>query len=229
MRPDDKKSDQYIVNLTQGGIGLPDESYYRDVKFKVIREKYVAHIANVFRLAGFVGANDASQRVMAVETEVASHHWDRVKTRNRTLTYNKKSLRELESLTPGFNWPAWLTAIKAPESAIGEVIVRQPDFLNAAVALLDKVSLDDWKAWLRWHLLHSTAPYLSKPFVDENFASAGRSSAGAPENRPRWKRGVALVGSELGEAVADLRRQEVSSPGQVADARAGGQPHRGVS
>ncbi|MGC8643202.1 MAG: M13 family metallopeptidase [Isosphaeraceae bacterium] len=204
VRPDDKKSTRYIVNLTQGGIGLPDESYYREAKFKPIREKYAAHIEKMFALAGIADSKTAAAHVMAVETELASHHWNRVKTRNRTLTYNKKNRRELEALAPGFDWLVWLAGIKAPESALGEVVVRQPDFFTAAAEMLDKVSLGDWKAWLKWHLLDDTAPFLSKPFVDEDFAFSGKVLTGAPQNRPRWKRGVALVGRELGEALGKI-------------------------
>jgi putative endopeptidase len=204
VRPDDKRSDRYIVNLTQGGIGLPDETYYRDVKFIAIREKYVAHIETMFKLAGVNDARDAAAQVMKVETELASHHWDRVKSRNRTLMYNKKTRQELETLAPGMNWTAWLEVVGAPGTALSEVIVRQPDFFTAAAGMLERVDLEDWKAWLRWHLLHSSAPYLSKPFVEENFAFSGKVLTGAPEDRSRWKRGVALVGVALGEAVGQI-------------------------
>jgi putative endopeptidase len=204
VNTDDKQSDRYIVNLSQGGIGLPDESYYRDAKFKPIREKYLAHIEKMFALAGVPAPKDTAARVMAVETELASHHWDRVKRRDRTLSYNKKDRKQLEALAPGIDWSAWLAAYGAREKDIREVIVRQPEFFAGLSAMLDKVALGDWKAWLTWHLLHRSAPLLSKPFVDEDFAFSGRVLTGAPENRPRWKRGVALVGEAMGEAVGKV-------------------------
>jgi putative endopeptidase len=199
---DAKQSDHCITYLNQGGIGLPDESYYRDEKFKPIREKYQAHIQKMFELGEIPSSKDTAARVMAVETELASHHWDRVKNRDRTLTYNKMDRKALSSLSPGFDWEAWLEAFGA--KGIEEVVVRQPDFFTAIALMLDKVPMDDWKAWLKWHVLHAAAPLLSKPLVEENFAFFGRALTGASANRPRWKRGVALVGQLMGEAVGKI-------------------------
>jgi putative endopeptidase len=204
VRPDDKRSDRYIVNLTQGGLGLPDESYYREAKFAPIRAKYVAHIERMFQLAKIADPKEAAARVMAMETQLAHHHWDRVKSRNRTLSYNKKDRKELERLAPSIDWSGWLAAFGARDNEVGEVIVRQPEFFRGASGMLEKDSLADWKVWLKWHLLHSTAPFLSKPFFDENFAMTGKVLTGAPENRPRWKRGVALVSEDMGEAVGKI-------------------------
>jgi putative endopeptidase len=204
VRPDDKHSDRYIVNLSQGGLTLPDKSYYIDAKFKPIREKFLAHLEAMFQLAGVDSPKAAADRVMAVESELAGHHWDRVKNRDRTLTYNKKDRKALDALTPEIDWTAWLTAFGAREHDVREVIVRQPDYFSGLAAMIEKVPLHDWKLWLKWHVLHDAAPYLSKPFVDENFAFSGKVLTGAPENRPRWKRGVALVEDALGEAVGKL-------------------------
>ncbi len=199
---DAKQSDQYILYLNQGGLGLPDESYYRDPKFKPIREKYLAHIATLFELAGIPNSKDAAARVMAVETSLAKHHWDRVKNRDRTLTYNKKDRKALEAISPGFDWTAWFEGYGAKD--VSEVVVRQPDYFTAMVGLLTTIRLHDWKPWMKWHLLHEAAPVLSKPFVDENFAFYGRTLTGAPVNRPRWKRGVAFVAEAMGEAVGKV-------------------------
>jgi putative endopeptidase len=196
---DAKRSDQYILYLNQGGLGLPDESYYRDPKFKPIREKYETHIAKLLELAGVPNPKEAAARVMAVETSLAKHHWDRVKNRDRTLTYNKKDRQALEEISRGFDWTAWFEGYGAKD--VGEVVVRQPAFFTAMVGLLKTIPLDDWKVWMKWHLLHEAAPVLSKPFVDENFAFFGRTLTGAPVNRPRWKRGVAFVAEAMGEAV----------------------------
>jgi putative endopeptidase len=204
VRTDDKRSDKYIVNLNQGGIGLPDEAYYREAKFKPIRDKYVGHIEKTLALAGLAGPKEAAARIMAVETELASHHLDRVKNRDRTLTYNKKDRKELEALTPGIDWDAWLGAVGAKGQEVTEVIVRQPMFFTGLAGMLDRVSLENWKLWLKWQLLERTSPLLSKAFVDENFAFSGRVLTGAPENRPRWKRAVALVGEAMGEAVGKI-------------------------
>jgi putative endopeptidase len=199
---DAKRSDRYIVYLNQGGISLPDESYYREAKFKPIRDKYVAHVEKMFGLAGWPEPKASAARVMAVETALAKHHWDRVKSRDRTLTYNLKDRKALCDLTPGFDWAGWLEAFGA--RGVDEVVVRQPDYFTAMAGALDAVSVEDWKTWLRWHILREAAPYLSRPFVDENFAFRGRTLTGAPQDRSRWKKGVALVGQAMGEAVGKI-------------------------
>ncbi|WP_165249960.1 M13 family metallopeptidase [Paludisphaera soli] len=199
---DAKKSDQYVVYMGQGGISLPDESYYREEKYKEIRDQFVAHVEKMLTLAGIEDAKAKAARVLELETAVAKHHWDRVKRRDRTLTYNKKTLAEVEKLAPAIDWKTWLENLGAPK--IDEVVVAQPDFFEAASKLVDEVPLDDWKTWVRWRLIHDAAEYLSKPFVDEDFAFFGRTLSGTPELRPRWKRGVALVSGAMGEAVGKL-------------------------
>jgi putative endopeptidase len=201
---DAKRSDRYIVILNQSGIGLPDESYYREEKFAKVREAYVAHIAKMLELAGIPDAKSKADRIMALETRLAKSHWDRVKSRDDTLTYNKMDRAALAKLAPRFDWSAWAKAAGAPESTLDEVVVRQPSFFTAMAEAVDSVSLDDWKDWLAWNVVRTYAEYLSKPFVDENFAFYGKTLTGAPENRPRWKRGVAAVETALGEAVGKL-------------------------
>jgi len=199
---DAKRSDRYIVYLNQGGISLPDESYYREAKFKPIREQYLAHLEKMFVLAGIQEPKAAAARVLAVETGLASHHWDRVKTRDRILTYNKVDRKALNALAPGFDWNGWLQAFGSP--SIEELVVRQPDYLTAMSKMLDQVPLDDWKIWLKWQVLDKAAPLLSKPFVDQNFAFFERTLTGTPEIRPRWKRGVEIVERGMGEAVGKI-------------------------
>ena len=199
---DAKQSDRYIIYLSQSGIGLPDESYYRDEKYKAIRTAYVAHIRKIFELAGIADPAASADTVMALETRIAKGHWDRVKSRDDTLTYNKRDRAGLAKLAPGFDWAAWLDAIGA--EGVKEVVVRQPGFFETVDVLLNERPIDEWKTWLRWDVLHSRAPFLSKAVVDEHFAFYGRTLTGAPENRPRWKRGVAAVEGSLGEAVGKL-------------------------
>src|SRR5271169_5549181 len=104
---------------------------------------------------------------MAVETELAKHHWDRVKSRDRTLAYNKLDRAGLDALTPGFDWSSWWTTYGA--KPIYDVVVRQPDYFKAMATLLDSIPLTDWKIWLKWHVLVDAAPLLSKEYVQENF------------------------------------------------------------
>ena len=207
---DAKRSDRYILYLSQGGLGLPDESYYRLEKFKPILDAYVLHVRKMFELANLPDPDGSARKVVALETRLAKDHWDRVKSRDDTLTYNKKDREGLADLTPGFDWAAWFDGAGA--KGIEEVIVRQPSYFAAMARALDEVPLDEWKAWLAWSALRNHAPLLSKPFVDENFAFYGKILTGTQELRPRWKRGVGAVEGALGEAVGKLYVARVFPP-----------------
>jgi putative endopeptidase len=199
---DAKKSDSHIVYLNQAGISLPDESYYRLPQFQTIRDKFAVHIEKIFALAGIPEPKAAAARVMAVETELAKHHWDRVKSRDRTLTYNKLDRAGLDALTPGFDWSSWWTEYGA--KPINDVVVRQPDYFTAMATLLDSIPLTDWKIWLKWQVLLDAAPLLSKGYVQENFEFFDKTLTGTPEMRPRWKRAVAAVERAMGEAAGKI-------------------------
>lgn len=201
---DAKKSDEYIVHVMQGGLSLPDELYYREDTFATERTAYVAHVARMLELAGLPDPADAADRIMALETRLAGAHWDRVKGRDVTLTYNKLDRAGLDALTPGLDWSLWLAGGGVPESAFASLVVREPSYLSAAASALQDIDLEDWKVWLNWRIVRSAAPLLSKAFVDENFAFYGRVLTGVPELRERWKRGLGAVESALGEALGQL-------------------------
>ncbi|MEV4263054.1 M13-type metalloendopeptidase [Kribbella sp. NPDC049584] len=213
---DAKKSDENIVHLTQGGLSLPDESYYHDDNFAAIRSAYVEHVTKLLDLAGLPDPAGSAARILELETRIADGHWDRVKDRDVQLTYNKLDRAGLEELTPGFDWSTWLAGAGVPESAFAQVVVREPDFLTAAAAALQEVELDRWKEWLSWRIVHSAAPLLSQAFVDENFAFYGKTLTGAPELRERWKRGVGAVEQSLGEALGKLYVAEHFPPSAKA-------------
>ncbi|WP_342659905.1 Neutral endopeptidase [Rhodococcus ruber] len=198
---DAKNSARYLVHMTQSGLGLPDESYYREDGHAEIRAQYVAHIGRMFELAG-IGYDP--QRVLDLETRLAAGHWDVVKRRDADLSYNLVTFEALTSERPGFDWRGWIGALGATEEQWAEIVVRQPGFLDTFAQLWAEAALDDWKAWATWRVLHSRAPYLTEKLVDENFAFYGRTLTGAQEIRDRWKRGVALVQDLLGEAVGKL-------------------------
>jgi putative endopeptidase len=204
IAPDRGRPDRYIAHLVQSGIGLPDESYYREDAFGPIREAYVAHIATMLSLAGFDDAELRASRVMDLETRIASRHWDRVTCRDTQKTYNLVDSGALQALAPPFDFDAWAAAARIPASALGELIVSQPSFLEGLAELLVDAELDTWRDRLRWQIVHAAAPYLSSPFVDENFAFYGKTLSGTDELRPRWKRGVGFVEGAMGEAVGKI-------------------------
>jgi endothelin-converting enzyme/putative endopeptidase len=200
---DDRQADRYVVNMLQGGIGLPDESYYREEQFADIRKKYVAHVTAMLGLV-YGGEPEAeAERIMALETRLAAAHWDRVASRDVVKTYNLTTAAQLREQARAFDWSAWTAGLGADGRAFGEVVVRQPSYLSALSEALVEVPLEDWKAWLRWNILRAAAPYLSSRFVDENFDFYSRVLAGTEEQRERWKRGVAVTESALGEAVGE--------------------------
>ncbi len=201
---DARASQNYVVYVHQGGLGLPDESYYRQEDHAEIRHAYVGHIAAMLDLAGIDPGADAAERIMALETRLAAGHWDRVEARDAVKSYTKLDRVALTELTPGLDWDAWIEGMQAPAGAFSEVIGRQPSFLSAAAEALKEVPLEDWRLWLTWRLLSSTAPYLHDELVAGDFDFQGRTLSGAPENRERWKRGVGLVEELLGEAAGQL-------------------------
>jgi putative endopeptidase len=203
VNTDDRRSDRYIVNVVQGGLGLPDEAYYREDAFADLRVAYVAHVAAMLGLLGWSDAEsaDGADRVMALETRLAAGHWDNVRCRDVIAGYNLTSFDDLQAATPAFDWTAWIGALGGDEAQFAAVLVRQPSFLPVLSEALEEVPLDDWKAWLTFHLVSSSAPYLSSAFVEQNFDFYSRTLTGAQEMRDRWKRGVALCNGAIGEAI----------------------------
>ena len=208
---DARDPETYVVHLVQGGLGLPDEAYYREDQHAGVREKYQPHVARMLRLAapvsGVVAAGDADDlaaRVVALETRLAAHHWDVVKDRDADLTYNAMTLAELAERAPGFDWRAWAEALGAPAGALDRLVVREPSFAEGFATLWQEVPLEDWQAWATYHVVSGRAPYLTDEVVEANFDFYGRTLSGVPEVRERWKRGVSLVERTLGEAVGKV-------------------------
>ncbi len=185
----------------QGGLSLPDESYYRLENFDAVRTTYRGHIERILDLAGLPDAAASAERIFALETEVATHHWDNVKSRDAVATYNLKSWDEVTALA-GVDLRPWLEGT-APgrEEAFAEANVYQPSFFEGLGSLLVEERLEDWKSWVRFRIVHGAAAFLSDPFVDENFAFYGTQLTGVPVNRERWKRGVGLSEAAMGEAI----------------------------
>jgi predicted metalloendopeptidase len=204
---DARDAQRYVPILTQGGLGLPDRDYYLvadDARFAAARASYATYLATLLRLSSTPGDADATAAaVIALETALARGQWTRVENRDPVKTYNKTEVAALGMLAPGFDWPGWLAAT-AIAGKSQDVVVAQPSYLGALSAQLAATTLATWRAYLRTHVLHSFAPYLGGDFVAARFAFAGTALAGATENQPRWKRGVALVDTSVGEALGKL-------------------------
>lgn len=200
--PDAGNPERILLYIGQGGLGLPDESYYREEKFAAIVAAYGNYIAKLFNLAGIPDAKAASQRIVALETALASHHWDNVTLRDPQKTYNLKTAAEAVQLFPLLD--TWFEAARVEPAKRSEIVVSTPDFFAGAAALLESQPLETWKEWLTLRVLSSAAPYLSSAFVSTNFDFYGTTLSGTPQNRERWKRGVAVVEAALGEAVGQI-------------------------
>ena len=204
VNTDDRDPSRYVVYLEQAGLGLPDESYYREEQHADKRAAYVGHVERMLALAGCPAPAEAAARVMALETRLAAGHWDKVTNRDPVKTYTLLDLVGLTDLGPQITWSAYLDGLGAPANAFDAVVVRQPDHITSVSAALTQEPMQAWRDWLAWHVVHAHAPYLSSAFVEENFDFYGRTLSGVPEMRERWKRGVGLVEEALGEAVGQL-------------------------
>jgi putative endopeptidase len=204
--------ERYLVFLEQGGIGLPDESYFREDTFAEIRSGYQLFLERMFTLAGLSDPAERAGRVFALETEIAAQHWDNVRTRDSQATYNLLPWSEVETLAGGAPLAGWLTALDVPAGSFDEVVVREPSFVTGIGTLLTADRLDSWTDWLRWQLIRSSAAYLTQEVVEANFEFYGKTLTGTPELRARWKRGVSVVEGAMGEAVGRIYVERHFSP-----------------
>ncbi|MFK7886046.1 MAG: M13 family metallopeptidase [Gammaproteobacteria bacterium] len=210
VNQDAKASTKYITYLTQGGLGLPDKDYYENEKFAEQRAAYVAHIERMLNLAALDNSKTRARDIMNIETRLASHHWERVRNRDRNAVYNKFTIAELNELTPGADWGAMMA--NAGLKGESEVIVRQPDYFEAMVQLVNEIPVDQWRGYLYWQLLSTSAPYLGEEYVQEDFNFYSGTLRGIEENRPRWRRAVGSVEGALGEVVGKLYVDEHFKP-----------------
>ncbi|MEY4263105.1 MAG: hypothetical protein RLY88_813 [Actinomycetota bacterium] len=203
---DPGQPDRYIVNFYQGGLGLPDEAYYREEKHAEIRDAYVPHIAQQFMNAGWSAdeAAVAARHIMAFETALAAKHWNVVDSRDAEKVYNLYAFADLLNVSKCFDWNLWLQGAGLQEKIVAESVVMMPSFFESLDELLVDQNLEALKLWFAWQLINSSAPLLSSNFVNERFAFYGTKLSGAPEIRARWKRGVALVEGSLGEAIGEI-------------------------
>lgn len=201
--PDYKNSKMNIAQAAEGGLGLPDRDYYlkTDAKSEEIRKAYVAHVAKMFELSGYSSeaASAAAKVVMDIETTLAKATMDRVARRNPLNRYHPMGPEQFAALTPSFRWEDYARALKTRR--VESVNVSNPDFFKAFDKMYSTTSLDDIKPYLAWHMIALAASTLPQGFVEENFAFYGRTLTGAKELRPRWKRCIDAVDSDLAEAL----------------------------
>ena len=203
---DMKDSTRVIGGADQGGLGLPDRDYYTktDDKSKQIREQYQDHIAKMLGLVGDDTAKSAAEAktILDLETKLAEASLTNVERRDPEKTYHKMSRQELRTLTPNWSWDTYFQEIGYTN--IDSVDVSSPKFFGTMSRILKEVPVDDWKIYLRWHLVNAAAPWLSQPFVDEDFNFKGRVLQGTKELLPRWKRCVSATDHRLGEALGQI-------------------------
>jgi len=211
---DFRDATQVIAEADQGGLGLPDRDYYvkDDPKSVDLRKAYLAHVQKMFELLGDhpdVAAAEA-QTVMRIETALAKGSMTRVERREPKNLDHKMTSGELEKISPDFQWQVYFTKVGLP--SLASLNVASPGFFKAMNEELGKESLADWKIYLRWHLVHADAPFLSAAFLNENFAFYGKTLRGQQELQPRWKRCTEYVDSDLGEALGQVYVEKYFGP-----------------
>ena len=210
---DYKDSTLMIGAVVQSGLGLPDRDYYLkdDAKFKKIREGYIDHMTKMFELLGdkTEKAGQEAKTVMDIETKLATASMSQVDQRDPNAVYHMMAIAELDKITPDFSWPQYFKAFNQEKNT--QINAAMPGFFKAVNELLKTISLDDWKVYLRWHLLDTFASYLSKPFVDQTFKMVTVLS-GAEKILPRWKRVVSTENGALGFAIGKLYVEKYFSP-----------------
>lgn len=212
--PDAHNTRMNMAIAFQGGLSLPERDYYlsEEAGLKATREEYVKHVTKMFEMYGDNSATAAAeaQAVLALETKLAKASMDRVSLRNPQLTYNKKTLAELNALNTNFSWPQYFKDAGRPD--ITEINVAQPEFFKALDVEFTATPLADWKTYLRWQVLTDAATYLPAKFDEENFNFFTKYLSGAKEQLPRWRRCTQLVDGSMGEALGQEYVKEDASP-----------------
>ncbi len=203
---DDMNSSMNLVQTYQGGLGLGDRDYYlgADEHNREIRSKYEEHMVRMFELAGWsnMQAREAAAAVMAIETQLATASYEKVKLRDPLANYHKMTVEELEKEIPGVDWKVYFETIGLP--GIEELNVAQPEPIREVAHIWNNSPLEAQKAYLQWKVINAAAPYLSDEFVAEHFEFNGKVLSGVKEMKPRWKRAVATVDGAMGEAVGQM-------------------------
>jgi len=215
--PDNHDPSQTIADIGSSGLGLPDRDYYLkpEQRFQEAREKYHAHVANIFKLAGYNDqqAQAAAETVFQMEKKFAEASLDNVSLRDPQATDHKTTFDALQKLTPALDWNGYFQEAKLSHADLN---VDEPKFLQEVDRQLRETSLANWKTYLKWHLLHFATPALSQPFVEESFSFYGRFLSGSKEMKPRWKRCVESTDQALGEALGQKYVEKYFPPAAKA-------------
>ena len=196
---DQKAPDTYALYLNQSGLGLGDRQMYLEEKFAPQRERYVQYIAQLLELAGWDETVVNARQILEMETRIAEAHWTRAESRDRDRTYNPVALADMATFAPGFPWATYFEA--AGVDYAERAVVRQVTAFPKIAEVFADTELETLKAWQAFRTVDNAAPLLSKAFVDAEFEFRSKFMAGQPEQRPRWKRGVALAEMAMGEAI----------------------------
>ncbi len=205
VHQDAKDATRYVFDLRQDGLGMPDRDYYLEHEAQIaqIRSSYVEHARKMLALAGDNEPAKEARDIIALETALAKVQWTKVDDRDPIKVYNKFELQKLAALASDYNWKAYLSE-SGVQGKVSYLVISQPSYITGFNKLLRRTPLSTWKSYFRLRLLKAYAPYLSKAFVDENFAFDGIVLQGTKENEARWKRGVELLDGEIGEALGKL-------------------------
>jgi len=212
--------DHYTAYLMQGGLELPNREYYltESEHMRNLRAQYQTHIAAMLRLAGFSDTEARARRIFELEHAIAQTHRTLAENEDIHKANNTWTAADFTSKAPGLDWPEYFRS--AGLSKIESFIVWQPEAFTGESALVASTPLDTWKDWLAFHLIEQYADVLPKPVAEERFAFFGKELSGAPQQRPRWQRGVVLVNRLLGDAVGQIYAQRYFSPEAKAQADA---------
>ena len=214
VSPDDKNVTKEIVQFGQGGLGLPDRDYYfnKDPRTTKIREAYKMYLPQMFMLMGEQAeqAKKSADNVFEFESKLATASMTRVERRDPYKTYNKYSLNEMSSVTPGLNWKNLFLDLKIENQ--DSLLIGMPVFFKAIGVEMTATSLNVWKEYLKFHLVNSMSPFLSSKFDEAHFAFYGTTMRGQKEQRVRWKRVMAVVDGSIGELLGQMYVEKYFKP-----------------
>jgi putative endopeptidase len=217
VRPDSKHSAQYAFWITQSGLGLPDRDYYLSDEARLVgfRTKYREHVEKMLHLLGDAAPGKEADTILALETAIAKLQWTRVANRDAQKTYNPKTLAQLAKEAPAIDWNGYFTEAGLT-STLPTLVVRQPDYLQGLSSLIQSTPIATWTAYFRYRVLSSRAPFLTRAFVEEDFAFNQGVLQGTQQAPDRWKRGTQLVDRLLGEASGKLYVEKYFPPATKA-------------